>query len=123
MSEYIIQINTFEIKAGKLEDFKASVRRAQAFAVENDPLLMAEMYIDEENMRAQGCLIHRDSEAILAHWAISEQYMTDVMEYCYPKRVDVLGRPDEIVMERLWKFEEAGVVVNITPHFAGFSRF
>ena len=122
MSSYIIQINTFEIKAGKLEAFKESVKRSQAYAEANDPLLMAEMYIDADNMLARACLIHRDSEAILAHWETSAQHMTDVMEFCDPKRVDILGRPDDAVMERLWQYEEAGVTVTMTPHFAGFSR-
>ncbi|MBM9604950.1 hypothetical protein [Desulfopila inferna] len=122
MSDYIIQINTFEIKEGKLEIFKASVKRSQEFAEENDPLLMAEMYIDEESMQARACLIHRDSESILAHWKTSEEYMIDVMEFCNPKRVDILGQPNDSVMERLLKYEEVGVPVTMTPHFAGFSR-
>ncbi len=84
---------------------------------------MAEMYIDEESMRAHGCLIHRDSESILAHWELSGKYMTDIMEFCIPKRVEFLGQPNATVMERLAKFEEAGVVVAMAPHFAGFSRF
>lgn len=123
MSGYIIQINTFAIIDGKLDAFKASVKQSQAFAEANDPLLMAEMYIDEENMLARGCLMHRDSESVLAHWEISENYMTDVMAFCKPKRVDILGRPNDAVMERLRKLEEAGVAVTMTPHFAGFSRF
>lgn len=123
MSDYIIQINTFQIRAGKLEAFKASVQRSQAYAEANDPLLMAEMYIDADNMLARACLIHRDSEAILAHWETSAQHMSDVMEYCDPKRVDILEQPDDAVMERLWKYEEAGVTVTMTPHFAGFSGF
>ena len=123
MSDYIIQINTFEIKAGKLEAFKESVKRSQAYAEANDPLLMAEMYIDADNMLARGFLIHRNSESILAHWETSAQHMSDVMEFCDPKRVDIMGQPDGSVMERLWKYEEAGVAVTMTPHFAGFSRF
>jgi hypothetical protein len=92
MSHYIIQINTFKIKEGQLEAFKASVKSSQNFAEANDPLLLAEMYIDEESMEARACLIHRNSESILAHWEISEEHMTDVMEFCNPKRVDVLGQ-------------------------------
>jgi hypothetical protein len=123
VSHYIIQINTFEIKEGKLEAFKASVRSSQAFAEANDPLLMAEMYIDEEKMQAHACLVHRDSESILAHWEVSEKNMTEVMEFCNPKRVEILGQPKDTVMERLWKYKEVGVAVTMTPHFAGFSRF
>lgn len=122
MSDYIIQINIFEIKAGKLDAFKSSVRNSQMFADKNDPVLMAEMYIDEENMRAHACLIHRDSDSILAHWEISAKHMTDVMEFCIPIRVEILGQPNDTVMERLWRYEEHGVAVAMIPHFAEFSR-
>lgn len=122
MSSYLIQINRFEIKEGKLEAFKTSVENSQAFAHENDPLLMAQMYIDEENMLAHACLIHRDSESILAHWEISARHMSDVMEYCRPKSVELLGQPNETVMERLRAYEQAGVTVTMTPRFGGFSR-
>lgn len=123
MSDYIIQINIFEIKAGKLEEFKSSVRKSQMFAEKNDPVLMAEMYIDESNMRAHACLVHRDSDSILAHWEISEKQMTDVMAFCIPKRVEILGQPNNTVMERLMKYRELGVAVQMVPHFAGFTRF
>lgn len=44
------------------------------------------------------------------------------MAFCRPKRVEIPGQPGDAVMERLWQYEDAGVVVNMTPHFAGFSR-
>ncbi len=123
MSESIMLINTMRIEAGRLEEFKESVRRSLAFVEAKGPQHMVEVYVDEKNMRAYSFQLYRDSESILSHWQMSDPYIRDVMQYITVKRLDIYGQPDEAVMEGLRPFSEEGVVVSVTPHFAGFTRF
>ncbi len=123
MSEPIMLINTMQIEQGKLEDFEESVKNSLVFVEVNGPQLMVEVYVDEENMRAYSFQFYRDSESILSHWRMSDPYIRGVMEHIKVKRLDIYGQPDDAVMEGLWPFSEDGVIVSVTPHFAGFARF
>ncbi|HEX6011168.1 MAG TPA: hypothetical protein VFY87_05045 [Geminicoccaceae bacterium] len=123
MSERIMQISTFEIHKGELEAFKDSVTKAVAFAEANGPQLLVEVYIDEGVIRAHSCQIQPDSEAVLAHWRLSDPYIRGVMESCTMQRLDMYGRPNDAVMEGLRPLLEQGITVTVTPDFVGFGRF
>jgi hypothetical protein len=122
MSESILLINTMQIEQGKLEQFKESVKRSLAFVEANGLQLMVEVYVDEENMRVYSFQLFRDSESMLSHWRMSDPYIGDVMQHITVKRLDVYGQPNGTVMEGLRSFSQDGVIVTVTPHFAGFTR-
>ncbi len=123
MSDSIMLINTMQIEQSKLEDFKQSVKNSLAFVEANGPQLMVEVYVDEKNLRAYSFQFYRDSESILSHWEMSDPYIRDVMEHITVKRLDIYGQPDDAVMEGVQPFSQDGVIVTVTPHFAGFTRF
>ena len=123
MSELILFITTFQIQNGALEKFKEAVQKSTDFYEVNGPQLMAEVCIDESEMRAHGVQIHRNSESILAHWKLSDPYMRDVMQYITTTRVDIYGQPNEAVMEGMRRLSSQGAVISVTPLFAGFDRF
>ena len=99
MSEPIVFITTMEIHEGKLQEFKEGVKKSMAFLKANGPQLMAEVYVDQENLLAHGVQIHRDSESILSHWQMADTYMRDVMQHITTTRVDIYGQPNNAVME------------------------
>jgi len=123
MSDSIMLINTMQIEQSKLEDFKQSVKNSLAFVEANGPQLMVEVYVDEKNLRAYSFQFYRDSESILSHWEMSDPYIRDVMQHITVKRLDIYGQPDDAVMEGVRPFSQDGVIVTVTPHFAGFTRF
>jgi hypothetical protein len=59
----------------------------------------------------------------LEHWKISDAYIEEVMKYCRLVRLDIYGRPNEAVMERIQQAVEQGIAVTVTPEFVGFGRF
>jgi hypothetical protein len=122
MTVPIIFITTFQIENGTLEKFKEAVRKSTDFLETNGPQLMAEVYIDENEMRAHGVQVHRDSESILTHWQLADPYMRDVMQYITTTRVDIYGQPNEAVMEGMRRLSSQGAVISVTPRFVGFSR-
>jgi hypothetical protein len=54
----IVFITTFQIENGALEKFKEAVRKSTDFIETNGPQLMAEVCIDENDMRAHGVQVH-----------------------------------------------------------------
>ncbi len=117
MSDRLIQFTTFRIHADRLEAFKDSVAEAHG------PQLLVELYIDERAMRACSCQLQPDSEAVLSHWALADPYVQAVMETCALERVDVYGRPNNVVLARLRALPERGNPLTVTPGFVGFGRF
>jgi hypothetical protein len=122
MTVPIIFITTFQIENGTLEKFKKAVQRSTDFLETNGPQLMAEICIDENEMRAHGVQVHRDSESILTHWQLADPYMRDVMQYITTTRVDIYGQPNAAVMEGMRRLSSQGAVISVTPRFVGFSR-
>ena len=122
MSEHILFITTFQIEDGALEKFKEAVRKSTDFLEINGPQLMVEVCIDENEMRAHGIQVHRDSQSILTHWQLADPYMRDVMQYITTTRVDIYGQPNEDVMEGMRRLSSQGAVISVTGRFTGFSR-
>jgi len=122
MSVPLVFITTFQIENGALEKFKEAARRSTDFLEANGSHLMAEVCIDEKEMRAHGVQVHRDSESILTHWQLADPYMRDVMQYITTTRVDIYGQPNEAVIDGMRRLSSPGVVISVTPRFVGFSR-
>lgn len=123
MSDRIMQLSTFEILPGRLEAFRESIRKAVAFAEARGPQLLVAVYVDEPGMRAYSCQIQPDSEAILAHWKMSDPYIKGVMDNCNMQRLDMYGEPSDEVIEGIRPLRDQGVEVSVTPGFVGFDRF
>ncbi|PLP60670.1 hypothetical protein CYK37_05990 [Mesorhizobium loti] len=122
MSQRIIQLSSFDIRPGKLEQFKEAIRKAVAFAEAQGPQLVVETFIDEDSLRAHSLQVMPSSEAILAHWKIADPHIREVMESCIMRRLDVYGEPNEEVMLGLLSLIEQGIPVTVTPAFVGFRR-
>ena len=75
--------NTMKITDGHLDQFRAAVRRAVEFVEEHGPQLMVQVFVDEQTMEAHSFQLYRDSASVLAHWAMSDPYIQDVMAHCH----------------------------------------
>jgi hypothetical protein len=122
MAEPIVFITTLQIHEGRLAELKAAVQQAVEFQEHNGPQLMMGVYIDEEQMQANGVQVHRDSDSILAGWQVADPYMREVMQYVTTTRVDIYGQPSEPVIEGMRRLAGGGATVSIKPRLAGFSR-
>lgn len=123
MSEPIAFVTTLRIHDGKLQEFKAATQRSLAFAEENGPQVMAGIYIDEDDMRAHGFQVHRDSESILKAWQTMDPHIKEVLQHSSTTRVDIYGQPNEAVMEGMQRLSGQGATLTVTPRHTGFVRF
>jgi hypothetical protein len=118
----VLMHNTMKIAEGRLEDFREAVRRAVGFVEEHGPQLMVRVFVDEPGMRAHSFQLYADSDAVRAHWRMSEPYITEVMEHCSVESLEVYGDPDEEVRAALTPGTPGRFPVRITPLFTGFLR-
>lgn len=122
MAGHIVFITTSQIQNGALEKVKEAARKSVDFIEANGPQLLAEVCIDENELRFHSVQVHRDSESILTHWQLADPYMRDVMQYITTTRVEFYGQPNEAVMEGMQRLSSQGAVISVTPRLAGFSR-
>ncbi|MER6144675.1 hypothetical protein ABT174_32305 [Streptomyces sparsogenes] len=121
-SSTILFRNTMCIADGHLDGFRHSIAQAVAFAQEHGPQLMVDVFIDEERMLAHSFQLYRDSDAIRAHWRLSDPYIREVMEHCAVQHFEIFGAPDHDVVAALKTPDGESFPFAISPRLAGFNR-
>ncbi|ALC18372.1 hypothetical protein ACH46N_22005 [Streptomyces pristinaespiralis] len=115
--------NTMRITDGRLDGFRHAIARAVAFAQENGPQLMVEVFVDEERMLAYSFQLYRDSDSIRTHWRLSDPYIREVMEHCTVQHFEVFGHPDADIVAALKTPDGGSFPFSVSPRLAGFNRF
>lgn len=113
--------NTMRIRDGHREQFDEAVRRAVAFVETHGPQLMVQVFVDEERGEAHSFQLYPDSDAVLAHWSMSDPYIAEVMEHCTVGSFETYGVMSDAVLEGLRTGIAGGATVR--PPLTGFSRF
>ncbi|MEU7487078.1 hypothetical protein [Streptomyces sp. NPDC042319] len=121
-SSTILFRNTMRITDGHVDGFRHAIAQAVAFAQEHGPQLMVEVFIDEERMLAYSFQLYRDSDAIRAHWRLSDPYIREVMEHCTVQHFEIFGEPDHDIVAALKTPGGETFPFTITPRLAGFTR-
>ncbi|MEU6114537.1 hypothetical protein ABZ840_08400 [Streptomyces sp. NPDC047117] len=121
-SSTILFRNTMRITDGHVDGFRHAIAQAVAFAQEHGPQLMVEVFIDEERMLAYSFQLYRDSDAIRAHWRLSDPYIREVMEHCTVQHFEIFGEPDHDIVAALKTPGGESFPFTITPRLAGFTR-
>ncbi|MBU7597998.1 hypothetical protein JGS22_010345 [Streptomyces sp. P38-E01] len=93
--------NTMRIRPGRLGEFGEAIRRAVAFAEQQAPQILVDVFVDEAELRATSFQLYADSESVLRHWHLSDPYIRDVMEHCEVERFEVFGDPSQAVLAGL----------------------
>ncbi|MFI8194703.1 hypothetical protein ACIF8T_39405 [Streptomyces sp. NPDC085946] len=121
-SSTILFRNTMRITDGHLDGFRRAIAQAVAFAQEHGPQLMVEVFIDEERMLAHSFQLYRDSDAIRAHWRLSDPYIREVMEHCTVQHFEIFGTPDDDIVAALKTPDGESFPFVVLPRIVGFNR-
>ncbi|MCZ2527811.1 hypothetical protein [Streptomyces sp. HB2AG] len=121
-SSTILFRNTMRIADGRLDGFRRAIAQAVAFAQEHGPQVMVEVFIDEERMLAHSFQLYRDSDAVRAHWRLSDPYIREVMEHCTVQHFEIFGEPDHGIVAALKTPDGESFPFTISPRLAGFNR-
>lgn len=126
MSEPIIYIDRSEIREGKLEELKTSLKELVQLIEVNEPRLIAyNAYFSEDGTRMTVVHVHSDSASLKFHMKIAGPAFPKFVEFIKLLTIDVYGNPDGEILEPLR--QKARMLGNATVTFhglhVGFARF
>ena len=82
--------------------------------------MAVQAFVDGEAREAHSFQLYPDSEAVLAHWRLSDPYIQEVMEHCTVERLELYGDPSPVVAAGLE--QAAARAVRRTRAVVGFAR-
>jgi hypothetical protein len=123
MSEPVVFISHFAIKAGSLDDLRRLTTETTARLREEKPRTVLFLsYLDEEGARIS--FLHAFPDADAMDFERADERSTAASEFIEPRGWEVYGRPNEQAMETMRAAAvDAGVSLTVEPGFnAGFLR-
>jgi hypothetical protein len=122
-----IYIGTNRMKAGMLEAYKRNFMPELLQVVEaNEPRILGfHGFADEEGTEIVGVQIHPDANSMLEHMKVVRERITMAYgEYLEATTaIQVLGSPNDAMLEMIRRMATPGVSVSVKPvHLGGFTR-
>lgn len=126
MSAPIVSIDSSEIRQGRLEELKASMKELVAFVEANERRPIAyNVYFDEENSRMTVAQIHPDSRSMEQHMEVAGPEFPKLADLVTLSRIDIYGSPSEKIVEQMRRKAELLGGADLAVHrlHVGFARF
>ncbi|HZD17597.1 MAG TPA: hypothetical protein VE669_05600 [Actinomycetota bacterium] len=126
MSEYIVVIDTSEIREGKLPELKAALGDLAGFVEANEPRPIAyQAYIDEGERRMTVLQVHPDPASMEFHMEVAASAFPGFADLLELRTMDVYGEPSEKLIDQLRRKATMLGDVDLVVHQrqAGFTRF
>ena len=121
----IVYVDTSEVRAGRLTELKAAMVDLSEFVEANEPQLLAyHVYFSEDGSRMTVLHLNPDSASLAFHMEVAGPKFPPIGEFINMLAIDVYGRPDDELVDRLrQKAELLGTgVVRVHDLHAGFLR-
>ncbi|MGH3731552.1 MAG: hypothetical protein ACRDTU_22825 [Micromonosporaceae bacterium] len=125
MSQLIVYVDTSEVRPGRLEELKVAMEDLTRFVEANEPQLIAyNVYFSDDGTRMTVLHVNPDSASLTSHMEVAGPKFPPIKEFITMLAIDVYGRPDDTLVERLR--DKAAMlgsgVVRVHDHHAGFAR-
>jgi hypothetical protein len=125
VAEPFIFINTYRIKEGKLDAFRANFRSVVEVAQANEPrLLHFATYFSDDGAEATTVQVHPDAEHMGHHMQVVAQHIEDSHEYLdfSQMSIQIYGTPNQAILEQMQHLAGSGVPISIKRESIGFNR-
>jgi hypothetical protein len=124
--EPIIYIDRSEIRNGKVEELKTSIKELAELVKNNEPRIISyNAYFIEESNSLSVIHIHPDSASLEHHGQVAGPAFSKFVNLVKLLTIDIYGQPSNVAIEQLRK--KANLLGNATLAVhrlhAGFSRF
>ena len=121
MSEPIVFISHFRVKAGQLDAFRPYLREGSATLQADKPRTVAFLaYIDEAGTQATIVHVFPDAEAVDRHVEGSGERSRDAYEFLQPDGWEIYGTPSAAALAMLQEGAvAAGVSLAVRPDYIG----
>lgn len=102
MSDPIVYVDRSRVRDGRLDELKAAMAELVDFVAANEPELLAyNVYFDADGERMTVVHEHVDSTSLAFHMEVAGPKFPPIGEFIELESIDVYGRPDPDIVERL----------------------
>jgi hypothetical protein len=125
MAEPIVYIDTSEVRDGRLAELEAAMDDLTRFVEANEPQLLAyNVYFSDDGSRMSVLHINPDSASLEFHMKVAGPKFPPIGEFINMLSIDVYGRPDDALVNRLRQKAELLGSGSVRVHdlHAGFAR-
>jgi len=124
-SQPIVYVDTSEVREGRLDELKTAMDDLTEFVEANEPRLLAyNVYFSDDGSRMTVLHINPDSASLEFHMKVAGPKFPPIGEYITMLAIDVYGRPDDALVERLRQKSELLGSGSVRVHelHSGFAR-
>jgi hypothetical protein len=124
-SQPIVYVDTSEVREGRLGELKDAMKDLAEFVEANEPQLLAyNVYFSEDGSRMTVLHINPDSASLELHMKVAGPKFPPIGEFIDMLAIDVYGRPEDSLVERLREKAEmlGSGTVRVHDLHAGFAR-
>ena len=126
MGDFIVYLDTSEVRPGRLAELKEAMAELAAYVEANEPRIVSySVHFSEDAATMSVVHVHSDQESLELHLQVAGPKFPPVAPLIRFRSIDVFGRPDDALVERLRDKAKAlgGGAVTVHDLHAGFARF
>jgi quinol monooxygenase YgiN len=118
MSDEVVYVDRFQLREGRLDDFKRYATEVTAFVEENEPgVISFSYYVDEEGSRGTAIFVFSDADALDLHLDLVSSRFQKGYELLSAADIELLGQPSDRAIQMGKSFN-----ARVKTKLAGFSR-
>jgi quinol monooxygenase YgiN len=118
MPDHVIYVDRFQVREGKLDDFRRYVTEMTEFVEKNEPgVLSFNYYLDEDGAGGTAVFVFSDARALDLHLELASSRFQEGYELLSATDIQLLGRPSDRAVELARAFN-----ATLKTKLAGFSR-
>lgn len=92
MSDHVIDVDRFQLREGRLEDFKRYAAEMAAFVEQNEPgALSFNYYVDEDGASGTAVVVFSDADALDLHLDLAGSRFREGYELLSATEIELLG--------------------------------
>lgn len=119
MGEEVVYVDRFELREGRLDDFKRYAKEMAELAERNEPGVVSfNYYLDEGGTKGTAVFVFTDAEALDVHLDLVSARFQQGYELLAAAEIDLLGRPSDRAVAMARSFG-----ASVKAQVAGFSRW
>jgi quinol monooxygenase YgiN len=118
MSEQVVYVDRFQLREGKLEDFRRYATEVASFVQEREPGVVSfNYYIDEAGEKGTALFIFSSAEALDRHLELVSSKFQEGYELLRGTEIELLGQPSNQATAMAASFN-----ASLKTNLAGFTR-
>ncbi|MGB7876272.1 MAG: antibiotic biosynthesis monooxygenase family protein [Anaerolineales bacterium] len=120
MSDPVSLIIRFKVKKGKFDDFRKHYKNSIPPVEAGKPGTLVQLAYENEDATEVSVLrLFSSADAMEAHLQGSGERSKKTYEYVTPISIEILGRPNASIIERMKKTAGSGVALSVNLHYIG----